>query len=97
MGTPEELFPYFDFVLPDYIPSEFIDYTNFLIVIGVGTAALAYPIKLGIGIKVFSIVNDLEFKNINNKIGYRKYLNELTSNQIKYVSLEDIGKLLSNE
>ena len=97
IGTPEELFPYFDFVLPNYIPSEFIDYTKFLIVIGVGTAALAYPIKLGIGIKVFSIVNDLEFKNINNKIGYRKYLNELTSNQIKYASLEDIEKLLSNE
>ena len=97
LGTPDEIKLYFDHIIPDYIPAEFIDYKNIFLIIGLGTTALTYPINLNINKNVVSIVKNVGFKDENNQYLYIKFLNELTNNQIKYASLEDIEKLLSNE
>ena len=96
-GTPNEVKLYFNHIIPDYIPAEFIDYKNIFLIIGLGTTALTYPINLNINKNVVSIVKNIDFKDNNNQSLYIKFLNELTNNQIKYASLEDIEKLLSNE
>ena len=96
-GTPNEVKLYFNHIIPDYIPAEFIDYKNIFLIIGLGTTALTYPINLNINKNVVSIVKNIDFKDNNNQYLYVKFLNELTNNRIKYASLEDIEKLLSNE
>lgn len=97
LGTPEEIKNEFSYIIPDYIPSEFIDYKNFSLIIGLGTTALVYPINLDINKNVVSFVKNVAFKNANYQENYVKYLNELTNNQIKYASLEEIENLLLNE
>lgn len=94
LGTPDEIKLYFNHVIPNYIPAEFIDYKNIFLIIGLGTTALTYPINLNINKNVVSFVKSVDFKNNNNQEGYIKFLDELTNNQIKYISLEDIEKLL---
>lgn len=97
LGTPDEVKLYFNHIIPDYIPAEFIDYKNIFLIIGLGTTALTYLINLNINKNVVSIVKNIDFKDKNNQYLYIKFLNELTNNRIKYASLEDIEKLLSNE
>ena len=94
IGTSEELKPFFSDIIPDYIPSEFIDYKNFSLIVGIGSTALIYPINLEIEVTVISFVKDIIFKNIIYQKNYIKYLDELTNNKIKYLSLEEIEKLL---
>jgi len=49
---------------------------------------------LEIEVTVISFVKDIIFKNIIYQKNYIKYLDELTNNKIKYLSLEEIEKLL---
>lgn len=94
IGTPEELKFFFNKIISDHIPSEFIDYKDFSLIVGIGSSALAYPINLGIEVEVVSFVKNVIFKEIKYQKNYIKYLNELTNNKIKYLSLEEIENLL---
>ncbi|GET45288.1 hypothetical protein [Capnocytophaga felis] len=94
IGNPETIRSFFHFVVPNYVPSEFLDYNDVDIVLGVGSAAVVYPINTNVSVKAFSIVKDLEFKNPEQKDSYIKYLDEFTDNKIQYISLIELGNML---
>lgn len=83
-GFPKELVRYFDSIVPNYLPSEFICYKNIFLTIGIVSAALCFPAQLDY--KVFSLINALDFKHENNKMDYYNYLMQLSDNKILFVS-----------
>ncbi|MGY5354884.1 hypothetical protein [Wenyingzhuangia sp. IMCC45467] len=84
LGNPIKLVPYFDEVIPNNVPSEFISYINVQMTIGIISTALNFATSIE-GIQVFSIINILEFKKSQKKEFYLNYLKELSKNKINFV------------
>lgn len=72
-------------ILPDYIPGEFIDYSNFAAIIGISSFALAKAAERHQDNNVISILELLNFKSKETKELYKKYLKQHSSNHIKFV------------
>lgn len=83
LGVPEEILNKFNHTLPAYIPSEFIDYTEYKKVIGISSASLCYPAS-ELNIDVISLIDYLDF-NDNIKIkGYKSYITQYSNNTILF-------------
>jgi len=86
LGFPEIFIPYTDLVIPDFVPSEFIDTEKIKYVIGDSSTALAIIANRG-NAKVFSVLNLYDFKDSIEK----KYVtNYLTSLSQKIIYLQNI-------
>lgn len=92
LGKPKQIKHFFDEVIPDYVPNEFLVYSEFELTIGIISSGLAYPSQFKEN-KVFSIINLLEFKNIENKLFYSKFLKEHSKGKVKF--LENIEYIKS--
>lgn len=90
LGEPEELKKYFDVVIPSFVPSEFIDYDNIFKVIGLGSTSLAYPLQIESKAKVNSIIKDLKYKEDGKQKYFIDFIDKITNNKIKYVSLHSL-------
>lgn len=89
LGTPTELTSEFDEIIPNYIPSEFIDYHNVNLVIGIISTALNFA-SHNSKIKVISIIKLIDFKDEDKKCFFYNYLNELSSNKISFIENKNI-------
>ena len=91
LGFPEGLENYFEVIVPNHIPSEFINYKNINITIGIISSSLNYIVSVPEA-KVYSIIDFLDFKIPEKRIFYKKYLTELSDSKI--IFLEE-NKLLN--
>ena len=91
MGSPRELEGFYDEKIDDFVISELINYTRFSIVVGCESTAIANA-ALEKKTVVVSIIDLLKSTN-NEKIHFfKQYLNELSHNNIHFVS--SIGDIL---
>jgi len=90
LGFPEILIPYVDFVIPDFIPAEFINTEKIKYIIGDSSAALAIIANRG-NIKVFSILNLYDFKNSIEKKNVTNYLTSLSKKIIYLQNIKGIN------
>ncbi len=97
LSYPKELESYFDCIIPSFVPSEFIDYSDISAIIGLGSTVLAYPLTINAKVKVFSIIKDLDYVDKQEQNYYIDYVNQITKGKIEYVSLADLSKNVSNK
>lgn len=96
MGVPLEIASMFDYTLPYYIPSEFIDHRSFALIIGIDSNAICYFASSNF-LPVYSII--YLFKSINTQIlpVYVKTLNKKSNNKIEFIrNLKNFEKIICN-
>lgn len=71
--------------LPDYIPGEFIDVSDFTAIIGVSTVLLATLARYK-KVKVYSVLDLFKIKNKKDKELMRKYLVKMSDNKITFIN-----------
>lgn len=89
LGNPTEFVPFFDQIIPETIPSEFIDYNGILKTVGIISTALNFATSKP-KVEVISLINVLPFKEENKKQFYLNYLKELSRNKISFVNSVDL-------
>ena len=75
-------------VLPDFIPGEFINTSDFDVILGVETYALTTFARKGCD-NVYSLINLFNFSSKMQKENYKKYLNISSEGKIKFVDSLD--------
>lgn len=83
LGLPEGFESFFESLVPNYIPSEFINYKNIHVTIGIISSGLNYVVSIP-NTRVISIIDFLEFKVSEKKFFYRQYLTELSLNKMHF-------------
>lgn len=90
LGNPELFSDLFDEYIPNYVPTEFLYYTEFKFAIGLISSGLVYPSLLK-QFKVYSVVNLLEFNNEKDKRFFSNFLKEHSENNVIFVKkIKDI-------
>lgn len=92
LGCPKGFENYFDSIIPNYIPSEFIYYKNIDVTIGIVSSGLNYIVSVP-NAKVLSIIDFLEFKIQEEKSFYKKYLIELSLNKLCFAEESNLKNI----
>lgn len=91
LGVPKFMTSVVDDIIPEYIPSEFIDPSSFCFCIGVDSTALGH-FALHSEILSYSIIDLIKCKNNEMLDSFKRYLIEQSQGHIKFAkSLDDIS------
>lgn len=96
LGNPEIFEDYFDEHIPNYVPTEFLSYSEFKFAIGLISSGLVYPSLLK-DYKVYSVVDLLEFNNNKDKGFFSDFLKEHSENNVIFVKkIKDVIEIITS-
>jgi len=81
LGEPEIFKSIVNYIIPNHIPSEFLNYNCFDFVFGLTSASLCYPAQKQF-CNVYSLTNIVNFKDPLLKNQLKDYINEYSGNKI---------------
>lgn len=96
LGIPTKLKKYFSETIPNYVPSEFLNYNNYQLIIGIMSSGLVYP-AMHSNIKVIALIELLEFNKKEDQHFFMSFLKEHSKNSILIPeSIEKFNELINN-
>jgi hypothetical protein len=82
IGVPDNVMNMVDYIIPAFIPAEFINLKDFTFAIGFVSTSLSDALR---EIPSYSVLKMCPIQNINNYNHFSSFLSELSSNKIKFI------------
>jgi hypothetical protein len=83
-------------VIPAYVPGEFINFDLFQLIIGIETTTIAHIANTNTD-KTYCLLNLFSFKKYETKDYFKKLLDELSENKLKFIqNFDELKKIISD-